>query len=280
MRRRRQSAHLTTDQVCQATGISRALLYRYESGEVVKLEVLERLAHLYQTSTGALLGLGNEYITHGLVFFDRLQRLEEQAARITTVFGPQAYMVSSDRYDEALALRLADLREDQPTLTPAEAERLMHVLKKRKALLSRNRMSLVNIIPVSDIQRYLEYGLGGHPQLPAGELAGRRAAAREETQRLAGMIAAPPMGVQFALTPQPLPTAGFELLQIGDRRVLVTSPFRIVEPINLHFGVAMFSEDEEALRVHEALATRLWETALKGAAAGAALARLLQEAKS
>ncbi len=172
MRRRRQSAHLTTDQVCQATGISRALLYRYESGEVVKLEVLERLAHLYQTSTGALLGLGNEYITHGLVFFDRLQRLEEQAARITTVFGPQAYMVSSDRYDEALALRLADLREDQPTLTPAEAERLMHVLKKRKALLSRNRMSLVNIIPVSDIQRYLEYGLGGHPQL-AGRRAGR-----------------------------------------------------------------------------------------------------------
>lgn len=37
----------------------------------------------------------------------------------------------------------------------------------------------------------------------------------------------------------------------------------------------MISEDEEALRLHETLAARLWDSALKGAAASAELARLL-----
>ncbi|CAN5578758.1 hypothetical protein BH10PSE18_BH10PSE18_22610 [soil metagenome] len=277
LRSRRQNAHLSTEQVARAAGISRALLYRYESGDVVKLEVLERLARLYETSTSALLGLGNEYITHGMVFFDRLQRLEAQATQTTVVFGPQAYMLSSDDYDTALAARLVDQRGDQTALGDAEAERLMHVLRKRKAAFVRNRPSLANIVPVGDIERYLAHGLGGHPQMPAAERAIRRLAARREMERLAGLIASPPIGVQIALTTEPLPTTGFQLLQLPGRRVLVTSPFRIVEPTNLHYGVAMISEDEEALRLHESLAARLWASALQGAAAHAELLRLLAE---
>jgi transcriptional regulator with XRE-family HTH domain len=277
LRTRRQNAHLSTEQVARAAGISRALLYRYESGDVVKLEVLEKLARLYQTSTGALLGLGNEYITHGMLFFDRLQRLEADATQMTVVFGPQAYMLSSDDYDVALAERLVDRRDDQTALSDAEAERLMHVLRKRKATFARNRPGLVNIVPASDIERYLTHGLGGHPRLPADERAARRLAARREIERLAGLIASPPMGVQIVLTTEPLPTTGFQLVQLHGRRVLVNSPFRIVEPTNLHYGVAMISEDEEALRLHEALAARLWESALKGEAASAEVARLLRD---
>lgn len=40
-------------------------------------------------------------------------------------------------------------------------------------------------------------------------------------------------------------------------------PFRIGEELNLRYGVAMITEDEEALRLHETLASRLWETALR-----------------
>lgn len=276
LRSRRQNARLSTEQVARAAGISRALLYRYESGDVVKLEVLERLARLYETSTGALLGLGNEYITHGMLFFDRQQRLEAEATQMTVVFGPQAYVLSSDAYDTALAERLVERRSDQTTLSPAEADRLMHLLAKRKAAFARNRPALVNIVPVADIERYLTHGLGGHPLLPAADRATRRLAARREVQRLAGLIASPPMGVQIVLTTQPLPTSGFQLLQLPHgRRVLATSPFRIVEPTNLHYGVAMISEDEEVLRLHETLAATLWASALKGAAASAEVARLL-----
>ena len=278
LRSRRQSARLSTEAVSRAAGISRALLYRYESGDIVKLEVLEKLARLYETSTGALLGMGNEYITHGMVFFDRLQRLEERATQMTVVFGPQAYVLSSAEYDAALVERLADTRCDQTALEAPEVQRLMHLLGKRKAAFERNRTGLINIVPIDDIVRYLARGLGGNAQQAPAERQARRQAAALEMRRLAQMIAAPRMGVQIALTTQQLPTTGFQLLQLPGRRVLVNSPFRIVEPTNLHYGVAMISEDEEALRLHESLAARLWASALTGAAASAEMERLLRDA--
>ncbi|QHI97831.1 helix-turn-helix domain-containing protein [Xylophilus rhododendri] len=277
LRARRLGAGLSTEAVAQAAGISRALLYRYEAGDVVKLEVLERLARLYDTSTGTLLGLGNEYITHGMLFFERVQRLEESALQMTTVFGPQAYVLSSAEYDSALAERLGDDRDGQTALQPLEVQRLMQLLTRRKAAFERLRPGFINIIPVSDIEHYLRHGLGGHAHQSEADRLKKRQAARREMERLAAMIASPRMGLQIALTSQPLPTSGFQLVQSAGRQVVVTSPFRIVEPTNLHYGVAMVSEDEQSLRLHQTLANRLWETGLRGAAAGAELARLLRE---
>lgn len=278
LRSRRIAARLNTEQAAQAAGISRALLYRYESGDVVKLEVLDKLARLYETSTAALLGPGNEYITQGVRFFERVQRLEEQASQVTIVFGPMAYMLSSDEYDRALALRMTDVRVGQPASSAAEAAHLSHVLARRKAAFAKNRPSLVNVVPLGDVERYLAQGLGGHARLPSAQQALRREAARREIERLAGLVASPPLGVQIGFTRHELPTAGFEIVRTGERKVLVTSPFRIVEPINLHFGVAVISEDAEALRLHETLVDTLWATALKGAAASTELSRLLRDA--
>mgnify|MGYP002040622512 CR=1 FL=1 len=50
LRQLREDSGLTADAVSAAARISRALLYRYEAGEVVKLDVMERLAELYGTS--------------------------------------------------------------------------------------------------------------------------------------------------------------------------------------------------------------------------------------
>lgn len=278
LRQLREDSGLTADAVSAAARISRALLYRYEAGEVVKLDVMERLAELYGTSLAALLGLGNQYFTHGLLMFDHLQRLEEQATQLTIVFGPQAYVLSSDAYDESLMVRLVDHRNDQMALSELEAQRLIHLLKRRKEAFKTHRTSLVNIIPVEDIERYLAFGLGGHAKLPAAQRARRRQAARVEVERLAQMIASPPMGVQIGLTTEQLPTAGFELVNIGPRSLLVLSPFRVVEPINIHYGVATVTEDEQALRLHQGLADRLWANSLRGHAAFVEIQRLLREA--
>lgn len=277
LRDHRLAAHLTTEAAADAAGISRALLYRYESGEIVKLDVLERLAQLYATSTSSLMGLGNEYVTHGMVFFDRVQRLEENATRLTVVFGPQAYVLSSQAYDDALAARIVDQRGNQLTLSDAESQRLMYVLRKRKAMFERNRISMVNIIPLGDIERYLAHGLGGHAKLPSAQRAQRRRAARAEVERLAQMVASPPIGVQIGLTTEPLPTAGFEIIHTGPNALLVLSPFRVVEPVNIHYGVATFTRDNHALRLHQDLADRLWSSALKGSAASQELNRLLND---
>lgn len=84
------------------------------------------------------------------------------------------------------------------------------------------------------------------------------------------------MGVQIALTQRPLPTAGFQVLRLKSRRLLVTSPFRLGEPVNLRYGIATISGDEQALRLHESLIARLWDGALTGSRAVDAIAKMMK----
>jgi transcriptional regulator with XRE-family HTH domain len=279
LRTQRLAAGMSAEQAARAIGVSRALLYRYESGQIVKLDTLERLARLYQSSPTALLGFGNEYLTNGLTFFERLQKYEAEADQMTIVFGPMAYVLTSEHYDAALAAALggaADPADPAEALGAAECERLTGILKHRKSVFRARQPGLINIMPLGDLERYLANGLGGSPDLPYAARNARRREALREVERMAGLLAAPPMGVQIAITPRPLPTAGFQILRTGVRRMLVTSPFRVGEPLNLRYGVAMFTEDSEAVRIHENLAQRLWETALKGGKAVDALNKLLR----
>ena len=82
--------------------------------------------------------------------------------------------------------------------------------------------------------------------------------------------------VQIALTQRPLPTAGFQVLRLKAQRLLVTNPFRLGEPVNLRYGIATISGDEQALRLHESLIARLWEGALTGARALDEIARMMK----
>ena len=60
------------------------------------------------------------------------------------------------------------------------------------------------------------------------------------------------------------------------QRLLVTTPFRLGEPVNLRYGIATISGDEQALRLHESLVARLWEGALTGARALDEIARMMK----
>jgi transcriptional regulator with XRE-family HTH domain len=50
---------LTADALAERLGISRAAVYRIESGTVVKVETLERLTAVLGTSMASLLGAGS-----------------------------------------------------------------------------------------------------------------------------------------------------------------------------------------------------------------------------
>jgi len=263
LRHHRAALGQPVDAVARAVKVSRALLYRYEAGEIVKLDIVDRLARYYGTTTPALLGLGQEYITSAIAFFERLEKLEQDADHITTVFGPLAYALTTDAYDEALARTLGTDR-DRDALTASEVARLRRVLARRKTLLRERRPGFVNIIPAAEIRTYLAAGLTNASDATAAERAAQRRQAVREMEHLIGMIAKPPMGVQIALTPRSLPTAGFQVLRFKHQRLLIVSPFRLGEPINLRYGVAMISSDEQALRLHESLIARLWENALSG----------------
>lgn len=166
----RTGLNLSIDSAARSIGVSRALMYRYEAGDIVKLDTLERLARLYGTSTTALLGLGHEYIVNSVLFFERLEKLEQEAEHITTVFGPLAYALTTDAYDEALALALSG--ESGPdALTPAELQRLRRTLRRRKANLRERKPGFVNIIPIAEVQGYLNAGLNAASDLSAAERA-------------------------------------------------------------------------------------------------------------
>ena len=271
----RGSTNLTIDGAARSINVSRALLYRYEAGDIVKLDTLERLACLYGTSTSALLGLGHEYIVNSVLFFERLERLEQEAEHITTVFGPLAYVLTTDSFDDALTLALTH-ETGADVLTAAESQRLRRALRRRKVNMRERKPGYVSIIPIAEIERYLATGLGSASEMSSVDRSAQRRQALNEIRHLCALIEKPPMGVQIALTERPLPTAGFQVLRLKTQRLLVASPFRLGEPVNLRYGVATISGDEQALRLHESLIARLWEGALTGSSALNKIARLMK----
>jgi transcriptional regulator with XRE-family HTH domain len=76
---RRRASRLSADEIARQSGISRTTLYRFEPGEVVKIETLDRLANLLQVSVATLLGVGVEYLPSGVSYFERMRQIEGAA---------------------------------------------------------------------------------------------------------------------------------------------------------------------------------------------------------
>jgi len=86
LRAYRVGASLLAEDVAERLGISRAVVYRLEKGEIVKIETLERLAHLLDTTLASLLGVEVEYYSTALGLFERMRQLEESSDRILAHF--------------------------------------------------------------------------------------------------------------------------------------------------------------------------------------------------
>lgn len=267
LRAYRIGSGLTVEEVADRLGVSRAALYRYEAGDVVKLDTIDRLGRLFGVSMTALLGVGIEYFSNGITFFERLRQLEEKAHHMTIVFGPTAYVLTSDEYDDALHDTFIEAEEEADRLTTQESSTLKAILKGRKEDYRRRQPSLVNIVSVHEIERFLADGLSLRSKLTTPAKSARRAMAAREIARLAALIARPPMGVQIGLTRRPLPTTGFQMIRQEDRSLIVTSPFRIGQRPNIRHGIATISDAKDAIDVHQAFADQLWSSALLGNAA-------------
>ena len=278
LRAYRIGSGLTVEEIADRLGVSRAALYRYEAGDVVKLETIERLGRLFGVSMTALLGVAVEHFSNGTAFFERLRQLEEKANHITIVFGPAAYVLTSDEYDGALLAALTEAEDEGDRLSAQEGATLMEVLKSRKAAYRARQPSLVNIVSVYEIERFLANGLSLRPKVQRTRLAARRAMAAREVELIARIIAHPPMGVQIGLTRRPLPTTGFQLVRQEERSLVVTSPFRIGEQPNIRYGIAAISDAKDAIDVHQALADQLWSSVIHGIAAADELNRLVKVA--
>jgi transcriptional regulator with XRE-family HTH domain len=266
----RLGSGLSADEIASRLGISRTALYRFEKGELAKIETLEKLADLLSVSVPTLLGVGVEYVPSALSYFERMRQIEESSEHIIVLAGPISYLLASDRFDQALG---EILRESIPDTLAArkraldQVDEIIAVLHQRKDSYRRRQPGIVNLISATEMEQFLENGLVGRLSLPEAVRHERRALARAEAEHFVALMEDEPIGVQIGIVADTLPHASFQLFRQPDRQILALSPFRLGEQPNIRVGVAMITSAPEALALHEKMAKDLWQRALKGPAA-------------
>jgi transcriptional regulator with XRE-family HTH domain len=274
----RLGSGLSAEEIANRLGISRTALYRFEKGEVVKIDTLEKLAELLNVSLPTLLGVGVEYIPSAVTYFERMRQIEETAEHIVVLAGPVSYLLASDAFDAALGTLL---RESIPegvherARAESDVEEILTVLKSRKETYRRRQPAIVNLIAATEITRFLINGLVGRLDLPEATKHERRAIARSEVEHFARIMEDEPIGVQIGIVPETLPHTGFQIFRQPDRQLLALSPFRLGEEPNVRVGVAMITSAPEALALHQKQAEGMWQRALKGATAARFLRNLI-----
>ena len=265
----RLGSGLSAEEIAQKLGISRTALYRFEKGEVAKIETLENLAELLQVSVPTLLGVGVEYIAAAVSYFERMRQIEETAEHIIVLAGPISYVLSSDPFESALSEVLRESVPDSGKSEHALAQigELMEVLRQRKETYRRRQPAIVNLISASEMERFLRNGLVGRLDLPEKLRRERRSLARAEAEHFIALMENEPIGVQIGIVLDTLPHTSFQIFRQPDRQILALSPFRLGEEPNIRVGVAMITSAPEALALHEKMARDLWTSALKGPAA-------------
>jgi transcriptional regulator with XRE-family HTH domain len=267
----RLGSGLSADEIAKRIGISRTALYRFEKGELAKIDTLEKLAELLEVSIPTLLGVGMEYVASAVSYFERIRQIEETSEHIVVLAGPISYLLASDAFDETLA---EILRENIPSDLPdrgaalEQAGEIMNVLRARKATFREREPGVVNLLSAIEMDGFLRNGLVGRLDLSHAERENRRKRALAEAGHLAGLMEQEPIGVQIGIVPDTLPHTGFQIFRQPDRKVLTLSPFRLGAQPNVRVGVAMITSAPEALSLHEKTVADMWRRALKGAAAG------------
>tara|TARA_R110002020_G_scaffold77450_20_gene195549 strand:- start:3721 stop:4626 length:906 start_codon:yes stop_codon:yes gene_type:complete len=275
----RLGSGMSAEEVARRIGISRTAVYRFEKGEVVKIEALTGLADLLNVSLATLLGVEIEYIPSAVTYFERLRQLEAEANQIIVLAGPISFLLASDDFHEALERLLKESvpeGADHRDRTLADIDRIVEILHERKRNYLARRPTVVNLMSAHDIVRLLRSGFVGQPFVPPDDLEERRARARREVIHFIDLIESEPIGIQVGLITGTLPHTSFQIFRKGDSKTLSISPFRLGEQPNIRLGVATITNTSEAILLHEGIVDQMWREALKGREAANYLRGLLE----
>ena len=266
LRAYRIGASLLAEDVAEQLGISRAVVYRMEKGEIVKIETLERLAALLDTSLASLLGVEVEYYGTALGLFERMRQLEENSDRILAHFEPH------------LREMLMEASPRAPGKGPkaSDIDKMLQIMAERKAFFEKRKPQIVSLIGLRELERFVHTGLVGRVDLPEKVRAQRVQAARREVLRIAELMDSEPFHVQIGLIDDAMPASTFQLFSGPRHAVLAVSPFRLGELPNVRNGIATVTASPEAVRMHEDMIARLWKSAYKGRTGAQHLRKLLE----
>ena len=278
LRAYRLESGMRAEEIAARLGVSRAALYRYEKGEVIKLDTVNRLAELLKISPLSLLGIGVEYYNRPIGFFERLRQVEETADQILQVSSPLSFLTSSDELDalEAeLFIEAAGETGAERTAARATAEQVLGILAERKRMFRMRRPSIIAMLSAGAIVRFLKQGVGQGMAKSDALRERARVVARIEMENIANLMEVEPMGLQFGLLSTGEPSGQFQLLRSRDRAMLAINPFRSDTIPHLSTGVAMITGADEAVTAHQRVAEAMWREAVKGRAASAHLRELI-----
>ena len=276
LRAYRLESGLRAEEIAACLGVSRGALYRYEKGEVIKLDTIKRLAELLKISPLSLLGIGVEYYNRPIGYFERVRQIEETADQILQMFGAISYLTTSDAYDAALAEAFdeaADQAGGERLAMRSMAEQVLGILTARKRMYASRRPGIICMVSISSVQRLLETGIADG--IAVSERVRRicRDVAVTEIENMATLMEAEPMGLQFGLLTNAEPSSAFKILRARDRVSLAINPFRP----DTHPSAQTTGADE-AIAAHQRVAEASWREAIKGPAGAARLRQLVNMA--
>jgi transcriptional regulator with XRE-family HTH domain len=281
LRAYRMGANLSPEQVADRLGISRAALYKYEKGGVIKLETLERLSKLLGISTTSLLGSGVEYFNNAVSFLERMRQLESESDQVITYFESLSLLLTTPNYTKLLRQMLIeglppDLEERETAL--AEIDRVIAILEERRLEFKRHHPSVLSLVGATQIRRLLRAGLIGTYRLSPAEQNRRREQARIQVESMIALMEQEPIGVQTGVVEDALPTQSFQILRQRETTIVAVSPFRLGELPNIRLGVASITSAEEPAALYQGVANELWRRAHRGPRGADFLRKILAEA--
>lgn len=278
LRAYRLESGLRAEEIAARLGVSRAALYRYEKGEVIKLDTIKRLAELLKISPLSLLGIGVEYYNRPVGYFERARQIEETADQILQVAGPLCYLTTSEMYDTALTEAFEEAAEDSGLdrlAQRSQAEQVLGILTARKRMYALRRPTIIAMVSISAIERLLARGVAGSLSLPDRLRRLCRQVAATEIENIATIMDTEPMGLQFGLLSGAEPSSAFKILRARDRAMLAINPFHNDTHPSAQTGVAMITASDEAIAAHQRVAEAGWREAIKGPAGASRLRAML-----
>ncbi len=280
LRAYRLESGMRAEEIATRLGVSRAALYRYEKGDVIKLDTVQRLAELLKISPLSLLGVGVEYYSRPIGYFERLRQIEETAEQLLLLEGALLYLTTSDAYDAALADAFEDAarqRGGERAEAQSAGDQVLGILMARKRMYALRPPGVTCMISGSWLRHFLARGVGSGLACSDPLRQRNRQAALSEALLAAGLMEAEPMGLQLGLLPDAEPAGSFVILRSRDRASLAVNPFSPDSAPHSPAGVAMLTAADEAVAAHQRVADARWRDALKGAAGAARMRQIAEE---
>jgi transcriptional regulator with XRE-family HTH domain len=282
LRAYRMESGLKAEEISARLGVSRAALYRYEKGEVIKLDTVNRLAELLKISPLILLGIGVEYYAKPIGYMERIRQIEETSDQILQVYGPICYQISSEQYDALLVQIFEENAETygaERGMARAAAEQLLGVMSARKRMYVSRRPSIIAVLTIGSIEKFLAGGIAANAVVSDRLRTAAREVASREIEHIADLMESEPIGLQLGLMASGEPNGNFALCRSRERATLAVNPFPTDALPSAQTGIAMITGAEDAVAAHQRIAELTWREAIKGAAAATRVRELLTAAR-